>query len=208
MSRRTLGKDIGIPDPRDTTAGVFISWVSSNGGVSDEELKGNGGFLKVTSGTARASPSLYSPGQSPSQAQPRYTGEEEKILSLWGEFVAIINSPHLVISPPTPSLRPLTWRAPNNGAVIVASVGLFLCSLGWNDCPRNQDLTESKTVAMGSTYSASVLLGVVVKGAFLLLLLGFWSHIFYCWGQRATPARDSVQNLYPRGQDLSSLSCL
>lgn len=46
MSRRTLAKDIGIPDPRDTTAGVFISPVSSDGGVSDEELKGNGGLLK------------------------------------------------------------------------------------------------------------------------------------------------------------------
>ena len=85
-----------------------------------------GDFLKVTSGTARAPPSLYSLGQSPSRAQPRYTGEEEKILSSWGEFVAIINPPHLVISSATPSLRPLTWRAQNNGALIVASVGLSL----------------------------------------------------------------------------------
>lgn len=44
-----------------------------------------GDFLKVTSGTARASPSLYSPGQSPSQAQPRYTGEEEKEPVFMGE---------------------------------------------------------------------------------------------------------------------------
>ena len=103
--------------------------------------KETGDFLKVTSGTARASPSLYSPGQSLSRAQPRYTGEEEKILSSWGEFVAIINPPHLVISSATPSLRPLTWRAQNNSAVIVASMGLFPCSLGWNGCPQNQDLT-------------------------------------------------------------------
>lgn len=176
--------------------------------VSDEELKGNGDFLKVTSGTARASPSLYSPGQSPSQAQPRYTGRKKKGLSSWGKFVAIINPPHLVISSPTPSLRLLTWRAQNTCALTVASVGLFPVPLGWNSCPRNQDLTEPKSVAMGSTYSASVLLGVVVKGAFLLLPLSFWSHIFYSWGWRAAPARESVQNLYPRGQDPNSPRCL
>ena len=178
VSGRSLGNDIGSTGLRDTTACVFIGQWAQMDRELKKSLKEIGDFLKGISGANIESLPLYSLGQSSYRHSPDPRGRKNRSHLLTGAVWAIINSPPIVISIFSLPLSQLAWGAQNDDALIVAPVELSLCSLRWNGSPLwNKDLTEPKIVRMGSTYSVSVLLGVVWR-ALLLLPFGFWTHIF------------------------------